>query len=53
MRRRSTHRVTATLEYLIAPEVEARFIRFTSQEIEIVLTDEVLRRVEWIYQICR
>src|SRR6266498_3053302 len=34
--------VPATLEYLIAPEVEAGFIRFATEEIEIVLAHEIL-----------
>src|SRR5882724_1740369 len=38
----------ATLDYLIAPEVEARFVRFTTKEIEVVLAHEVLRRVQRI-----
>ena len=40
--------VSATSDYLIAPEVEAGFIRFAIQEIKVVLTDKVLRRIEWI-----
>ena len=39
-------RIVPTRQYLIAPEVEARFIRFSTQEVEVVLTDEVLRCVE-------
>ena len=37
--------VSATSDYLIAPEVEAGFIRFAIQEIKVVLPHEVLRRV--------
>ena len=37
--------VVATLQYLIAPEIETGFVRFTSQEIEIVLTHEIFWRV--------
>src|SRR6185295_3377706 len=40
----------ATLEYLIAPEVEAGFVRFTAEEIKVVLAYEVLRRIQWIDQ---
>src|SRR6266511_5868220 len=40
--------VRATLEYLIAPEVEPTFVRFTTEEVEIVLPDIVLGRVQRI-----
>ena len=38
--------IAHTRQDLIAPEVEARFIRFATEEIEIVLPDEILRRIE-------
>ena len=38
--------VVATLEYLIAPEVEAGFVRFTTEEIEVVLPHEIFRSVQ-------
>src|SRR5882672_4319340 len=41
-------RITAALEYLIAPEVEPAFVGFAAQEINIVLPYEVFRSVERI-----
>jgi len=40
--------VSAAVEYLIAPEVEAGFIRFTTEEVEIVLPHKVLRGIQWM-----
>src|SRR6266566_7683688 len=40
--------VRTTLDYLIAPEVEAGFIRFTTKEVDVVLSHKILRSIQWV-----
>src|SRR4029453_15978040 len=43
--------IRATPNYLLAPEVEPRFIRLAPEEVEIVLADKVLRCIEWVLEV--